>query len=72
MKGLLSEQQIERLLATPLGRRSVLALGARAASSLCATLGAGAALGLFQSMTGCQRAPGTAREQFIYISEEKK
>ncbi|MBX3234638.1 MAG: M48 family metallopeptidase [Nitrospiraceae bacterium] len=72
MKGLLSEQQIERLLATPLGRRSVLALGARAASSLCATLGAGAALGLFQSMTGCQRAPGTAREQFIYISEEKE
>ena len=72
MKPLLSDHQIEQVLATPMGRRSVLALGARAAYSLCVTLGVGAMLGLVQSLAGCQRAPGTAREQFIYISEEKE
>ena len=63
---------IETLLRTPLGRRAALALGARAAYFLSTTLGLGAATGLLQSMVGCQRAPGTAREQFIYLSEEKK
>ena len=67
-----SDRSIEPLLAASLGRRSVLALGARALSSLCAVMGTGATLGLLQSLAGCQRAPGTAREQFIYISEEKE
>ena len=50
----------------------MLALGARGAISLCTALGAGAALSLFGSMTGCYRAPGTARDQVIFFSEEKE
>lgn len=67
-----SNHSIETMLSTPLGRRAVLALGARAAYFLSTTLGLGAATGLLQSIAGCQRAPGTAREQFIYLSEEKE
>ncbi|MGZ9159271.1 MAG: M48 family metalloprotease, partial [Nitrospira sp.] len=67
-----SNHAIETMLGTPLGRRAVLALGARAAYLLTTTLGLGAATGLLQSLAGCQRAPGTAREQFIYFSEEKE
>ncbi|HNV27174.1 MAG TPA: M48 family peptidase, partial [Nitrospira sp.] len=63
---------IETLLNTSIGRRAALALGARAASLLATTMGFGAALGLLQSVGGCQRAPGTARDQFIYLSEEKE
>ena len=63
---------IETLLKTPMGRRAALALGARAASRLATTMGLGAAAGLLQSLGGCQRAPGTARDQFIYLSEEKE
>lgn len=63
---------IDTLLDTPMGRRAALALGVRAAYLLSTTLGLGAASGLMQSLAGCQRAPGTAREQFIYISEEKE
>ena len=58
---------METILSSPLGRRAVLALGARAAYVLTTTLGLGAATGLLQSLAGCQRAPGTAREQFIYF-----
>jgi metalloendopeptidase OMA1, mitochondrial len=58
--------------ATPIGRRAMLALGARGAMSLCAAIGAGATIGLFGSMTGCYRAPGTARDQVIFFSEEKE
>jgi predicted Zn-dependent protease len=72
MTPLVSEESIDRLLATHIGRRSMLTLGAHALSSLSIVLGAGAAMGLLQSLAGCQRAPGTAREQFIYISEEKE
>src|ERR1700704_524197 len=63
---------IERALATPIGRRGMLALGAHGAMSLCTALGAGAALSLFSSLTGCYRAPGTARDQLIFFSEEKE
>ena len=58
--------------ATPIGRRAILALGARGAMSLCAAIGAGATIGLFGSLTGCYRAPGTARDQVIFFSEEKE
>ncbi|MEK7268443.1 MAG: M48 family metallopeptidase, partial [Nitrospirota bacterium] len=55
-----------RLLTVPVGRRTVLYLGARGAFSACA------ALGLFGSIVGCYRAPGTGRDQLIFISEEKE
>lgn len=71
-KGACSAETVERLLATPVGRRALLALGARGVTGLCTALGAGAALGLFSSLSGCYRAPGTARDQLIFFSEEKE
>ncbi len=65
-------QSIDRALATPIGRRAMLALGAQGSMSLCAALGVGAAMSLFGSLTGCYRAPGTARDQVIFFSEEKE
>ncbi len=65
-------QSIDRALATPIGRRAMLALGAQGAMSLCAALGVGGAMSLFGSLTGCYRAPGTARDQVIFFSEEKE
>ena len=67
-----SDHHIDTVFSTPIGRRAMLALGARGAMSLCTVLGAGAALSLFGSMTGCYRAPGTARDQVIFFSEEKE
>ena len=66
------DHTIRKFLATPIGRRGILALGAQGAMSLCAALGAGAALSLFGSLSGCYRAPGTARDQVIFFSEEKE
>ena len=66
------DRHIDTVFSTPIGRRAMLALGARGAISLCTALGAGAALSLFGSMTGCYRAPGTARDQVIFFSEEKE
>ncbi len=66
------DRNITDLLATPIGRRAMLALGARGAMNLCAAIGAGATIGLFGSVTGCYRAPGTARDQVIFFSEEKE
>ncbi len=65
-------ERIDRALATPLGRRAVLSLGARGAKGICAALGMGAAFGFFSSLPGCYRAPGTARDQLIFFSEEKE
>ncbi|BCA54058.1 putative Peptidase M48, Ste24p [Nitrospira sp. KM1] len=39
---------------------------------LCTVLGAGSALGVFGGLAGCYRAPGTARDQLIFFSEEKE
>ena len=63
---------IERMLATALSRRAVLALGVRGARGICVALGAGAAFGLLGGLAGCYRAPGTARDQLIFFSEEKE
>jgi predicted Zn-dependent protease len=57
---------------TPIGRRAVLVLGARGAMGLYGALGLGAATGLFSALAGCYRAPGTARDQVIFFSEEKE
>lgn len=59
-------QRIEDFLTKHLSRRHVLDLGVRAA------LGTWIALGLFGPVFGCRRAPGTARDQLIFISEEKE
>ena len=67
-----SQHSIDGMLRTPMGRRAALALGVRFAYLLSTTVGLGAMAGLMQSLAGCQRAPGTARDQFIYISEEKE
>jgi len=56
----------DRLLSLPVGRRTVLYLGMRSAINVCA------AVGLFETLSGCYRAPGTARDQLIFISEEKE
>ncbi|MDP3596928.1 MAG: hypothetical protein Q8S75_08055, partial [Nitrospirota bacterium] len=68
----LTDQQINRHFATPIGRRAMLALGAHGAMNLCTVLGVGAAMSLFGSLAGCYRAPGTARDQVIFFSEEKE
>jgi predicted Zn-dependent protease len=62
----------ERLAATSIGRRAALCLGARGAFGLWAALGTGAFIGLIESLAGCVRAPGTARDQLIFISEERE
>lgn len=62
----------QEILKTPVGRRAALALGLRSAVSLWIMLGSGAALSLFGSLAGCYKAPGTARDQFIYLSPEKE
>jgi metalloendopeptidase OMA1, mitochondrial len=61
-----SSDALDRLLALPVGRRTVLSAGMRAALMACLAGGTISWLG------GCYRAPGTARDQLIFISEEKE
>ena len=62
----------DRLAATPIGRRAALYTGAHGLLGLWAALRLGAAAGALQSLAGCYKAPGTARDQFIYLSPEKE
>ncbi len=62
----------DRLVATPIGRRAALYCGARGLLGLWGLLCAGSAAGALGSLSGCYKAPGTARDQFIYISPEKE
>src|SRR5690349_15716417 len=62
----------DRLAATPIGRRAALYSGARGMLGLWAALRLGVATGALQSLAGCYKAPGTARDQFIYFSQEKE
>lgn len=64
--------QVGRFLDTPIGRRALLVLGAEGARGICAAIGVGAAFGIFSGLAGCYRAPGTARDQLIFFSEEKE
>ncbi len=67
-----SDHEIDRLLATPVGRRTLLLGSVRRALGLSSLLTMGSVGTLATVMSGCVRAPGTARDQFIYISEEKE
>jgi metalloendopeptidase OMA1, mitochondrial len=62
----------EKFFKAFLSRRAVLALGARGLAGLYAACGTGAAAGLLSMLAGCYRAPGTARDQLIFFSEEKE
>ncbi|HSF69885.1 MAG TPA: M48 family peptidase, partial [Nitrospira sp.] len=53
-------------------RRALLVRGALGATKLYGLLGLGSAAGLFSALAGCYRAPGTARDQLIFFSEEKE
>ncbi|MEW6246096.1 MAG: M48 family metallopeptidase [Nitrospirota bacterium] len=53
-------------LAVSVGRRELLRLGAQT------VLGIVAAGGILPYLVGCVRAPGTARDQLIFLSEEKE
>ncbi len=53
-------------LGDPINRRTLLQLGARTA------LGSLLGWGALRSLGGCRKAPGTARDQLIFISEEKE
>ncbi|MGH7182942.1 MAG: M48 family metallopeptidase, partial [Nitrospiraceae bacterium] len=67
-----ADRTMGNFFATPVGRRTMLALGVQGAVGLCTALGIGTAMSLFGSLTGCYRAPGTARDQVIFFSEEKE
>lgn len=59
----------DQACALPVTRRAVLSLGIRGALGACVAIGAFSGLG---ALVGCYRAPGTARDQLIFISEEKE
>ncbi|HEU4504274.1 MAG TPA: hypothetical protein VFR79_05545, partial [Nitrospira sp.] len=54
---------LSQVLESPVGRRAILAWGVRGAIGLYAALGTGAVTGLLGALSGCYRAPGTARDQ---------
>lgn len=54
------------------GRRALLVCGALGATRLFGLLALGSSAGLFSALAGCYRAPGTARDQLIFFSEEKE
>jgi predicted Zn-dependent protease len=62
----------DRWYAAAIGRRRLLCSGARCALGLYGALNVGAPVSLLSVLAGCYRAPGTSRDQFIYISEEKE
>lgn len=67
-----ADQEINRLFSMPVDRRALLLRGVRGMLGLAWLLSLGTAGGLVATLGGCVRAPGTARDQFIYISEEKE
>ena len=67
-----TDHEASRFFETPVGRRALLALGARGVAGLYAALSACSAIGALSLLTGCYRAPGTARDQLIFFSEEKE
>jgi metalloendopeptidase OMA1, mitochondrial len=66
------DHQIAQMLEASVNRRGLLSLGVRGLAGLYAAYGTGAAAGLLGLLAGCYRAPGTARDQLIFFSEEKE
>ncbi|CUQ67851.1 putative Peptidase M48, Ste24p [Candidatus Nitrospira inopinata] len=67
-----SDSPIERMLSLSIERRALLRKGVRFVVGLQGLVGFGMAGWFVSTATGCYRAPGTARDQFITISEEKE
>ena len=67
-----TDQQINRLFSTSISRRALLVRGARGVMALYAASGMGSVAALVSALEGCYRAPGTARDQLIFFSEEKE
>ena len=67
-----TDQRITGYLLTPIARRALLVQGAFGATRLCGLLSIGSAVGLISALAGCYRAPGTARDQLIFFSEERE
>lgn len=68
----LSDHETNRLFSLPIDRRTLICGGVRRAVGLSCLLVTGSMGVLAAAVSGCVRAPGTARDQFIYISEEKE
>ncbi|MBM4119821.1 MAG: M48 family metallopeptidase [Nitrospira sp.] len=62
----------DRLAGLPIGRRAALYCGAHGLAGLWGLLKASTTLSALASLAGCYKAPGTARDQFIYLSPEKE
>ncbi len=62
----------DRLMALPVGRRTALYCGARGMLGLWGMVRLGAAAGALNSLAGCYKAPGTGRDQLIFLSPEKE
>lgn len=67
-----SDCSVDHALSASIGRRALLGHGIRGAMGLFGLLNMGAGIGILSTLAGCYRAPGTSRDQFIYISEEKE
>ncbi len=67
-----SERHPSTVFDTAVTRRTVLTQGTRGLAGLYAAYGTGAVTGLLSVLAGCYRAPGTARDQLIFFSEEKE
>ncbi len=65
-----TDHESNRFFSTLVDRRAFLSLGARGVVGLHAVFGMGVAAGLVSTLGGCYRAPGTARDQLIFFSEE--
>jgi len=66
------DQETDAVFSRPIGRRALVLCGVRRVLGLSCLLSMAGAGGLVSTLAGCIRAPGTARDQFIYISEEKE
>ncbi|MBH0176816.1 MAG: M48 family metallopeptidase [Nitrospira sp.] len=66
------DHSVDHVLSAPIGRRALLGYGIRGVMGLSGLLSLGAVGGFASMLAGCYRAPGTSRDQFIYISEEKE
>src|SRR5689334_11462663 len=67
-----ADQEIDPLRSHSIERRAFLLRGVRRMLGLACLVRMGTLGGVVSALGGCVRAPGTARDQFIYISEEKE